>query len=133
MPALEPFYPGTQDRLAAIKTKCPDAVSFTHLHMLLIKDVDAPGGGGDYMLRNEAFAPALAIKYVDGGNDPAAFLQLAVEFANTRCFGSLSTTVLVDPTTMAALGPKVRSIDLYPSQDSDCSLSLSLVIDRAAR
>lgn len=95
------YYPGAAERQAALKQHCPDAVSIAHLgNLQFVPDLDAPGGGGDYLCKTEIFAPGLGIKYIDGSNDSAAFLAQAVDFANTKCFGSLSCTVVIDPRTV---------------------------------
>ncbi len=56
------------------------------------------------MLRNEVFAPALGIKYVNGNNSAATFLDAATEVANKQCFGSLSCTIAISNKTLAELG-----------------------------
>ncbi len=104
-PAVTAYYPGTADRMAAIKANCPDVrILNKDIKFHFVPDVDAPGGGGDFMLKNEAFGPALAIKYVQAGNDVGKFLDVAAEVANTKCFGSLSLTVAISPSSFKAVG-----------------------------
>lgn len=104
-PAVHAYYPGTADRMAAIKTNCPDVRILNKNNKVhFVPDVDAPGGGGDYMLQNEAFGPALAIKYVQAGNDAVKYLEVATQFANTKCFGSLSLTMAISPASHKAVG-----------------------------
>jgi hypothetical protein len=50
-------------------------------------------------LRDEAFAPVLAVVALDTGNDPEAFLSQVVKVANDEVMGSLSCTLSIDPMT----------------------------------
>jgi aldehyde dehydrogenase (NAD(P)+) len=104
-PAFPTYYIGTADRMAAIKANCPATrVINKDNNFHFVPDVDAEGGGGDYMLRNESFGPALAIKYIDAGGDPRKFLDQAVQFSNTQVFGSLSMSIAISPASLAAIG-----------------------------
>jgi aldehyde dehydrogenase (NAD(P)+) len=103
-PLLKCYYVGTADRLAAIKANCPGAKVIGNNNFHFIPDVDANGGGREYMLRNEVFGPAIAFKYLSGNNDARKFWQEAANFANSKCFGSLSLSVAVSPATLAAAG-----------------------------
>ena len=77
------YYPGARERRDAALVKCgmkslgseSDAVGF-------VRDVC------DEVLEEEVFGPFLAVKEVDGG------LLEAADFANQRCRGTLSCTVL---------------------------------------
>jgi len=104
-PAFPTYYIGTTDRMAAIKANCPAVRVINKDNKFhFVPDVDAEGGGGDYMLRNESFGPALAIKYIDAGGDPRKFLDQAVQFSNTQVFGSLSMSIVISPASLAAVG-----------------------------
>lgn len=102
---VEPYYPGAADRLTSLKNAYPNAKEFPDQKIVLVPDVDVQGAPqNDFVFRNETFAAGLAIKFLDGGNDPAKFLTAAVEFANTKVFGSLSLTVVIDPRTEQRMG-----------------------------
>ncbi len=104
-PAFPNYYVGTADRLAAIKANCPAVrVINKDNNFHFVPDVDAEGGGGEYMLRNECFGPALAIKYLDAGGDARKFLDQAVPFCNTQVFGSLSMSMVISPKSFEAIG-----------------------------
>ena len=83
-------------------------------YMHLIRDVDAEGGGQDYLLKNEIFGPGLSFKYFKTGNDPAAFFEKTVPFANDKIFGSLSCSVAIHPKSLSALGKE--NFDKYVCQ-----------------
>jgi hypothetical protein len=67
---------------------------------------DVPPDKGEYALTNEAFCGVLAEVSLDAG-DPARFLRQAVEFANERCWGTLSCCVLIDGKTEKSLSREV--------------------------
>ena len=56
----------------------------------------------EYALTHEAFAPVLAVVRLADCTSPTAFLQRATRFANERCFGNLSLTLLLHPQTERA-------------------------------
>ena len=97
------YYPGARDRWQAFMKAYPqaevlgqaptdDVVPWTFIP-------DVPAQPGEHALENEAFCGVLAETSLDT-KDPAEFLEKAVDFANERCWGTLSVTVLVHPATM---------------------------------
>lgn len=52
----------------------------------------------------QAFGPVLAVKYLEAMGDPAAFLEAATEFCNTKLYGSLSMNIVISPSSLAAIG-----------------------------
>jgi acyl-CoA reductase-like NAD-dependent aldehyde dehydrogenase len=104
IPPRKAYYPGAVDRwrafldhyprsrvLAAGPSRGQDVVPWT----LIPEVADAPG---EYALSNEAFCGVLAIVALDASG-PVDFLAKAVDFANDRCWGTLSATMLVHPST----------------------------------
>ncbi len=110
-PHYKPYYVGTADRMAAVKANCPSTRIIGANNFHFVPDVDAEGGGGSYMLLNEVFGPAIAFKYVDGGNDAVKFWKQTSAFCNSSCFGSLSMSVVVSPSTVSAVGK--NELDLF--------------------
>ena len=119
-PARKAYYPGARDRhrafvenypgalvLGPVPTESPDEV----VPWTAIPDVSADSGG--YALTNEAFCGVVAEVSLDiaeveggllrerdhGGPSVPRFLERAVAFANERCWGTLSCSVLVDTAT----------------------------------
>lgn len=103
-PPRKAYYPGAQERydgfLESYRQARPlgertrDVVPWT-----VIPDV-APEPG-EYALSNEAFCGVLAEVALDTSS-PGEFLEAAVEFANERCWGSLSCMMLIHPDTAKA-------------------------------
>jgi acyl-CoA reductase-like NAD-dependent aldehyde dehydrogenase len=101
-PPRKAYYPGATDRWRSFLDRYPrarvlgggeraDVVPWT-----LIPDV--PAELGEYALSNEAFCGVLATVTLDASST-TEFLEKAVEFANERCWGTLSSTILVHPST----------------------------------
>jgi len=67
---------------------------------------DADGGGGEYLLKNELFATGFGIKWVDTKGDSLSFFPAVSSLVNQKFFGSLSCTIVIDPTTRKNLGQK---------------------------
>lgn len=105
LPAVAPYYAGAESRLRACQEHCPSAQKIQN-GFIIVHDVDAEGGGGDYMMKNELFAPGFGFKFVEGNNDAAAFFSKVVPLVNEQCFGSLSLSIAIDPRTRAGLGKK---------------------------
>ncbi len=105
------YYPGSQARYDAFLREYPNAkalgsatteageatVPWTALP-------DVPARDGEYALGNEAFCGVVAEVSLDCADDAAAFLPLAVTFANEQCAGTLSCALLVHPKTERAHG-----------------------------
>ena len=55
---------------------------------------------------------------MDGGGDPAQFMATALDFANNRCWGTLSCSIFVHPTTQvhaAVQRQRLRRVGLWLS------------------
>lgn len=119
-PARKAYYPGATSRHRAFMEKYPKAMVLGPVPSdsgadvvpwTAIPDV-APDAGG-YALTNEAFCGVVAEVTLDvaenkegilrerdhGGPSVERFLELAVAFANERCWGTLSCCMLVDGAT----------------------------------
>jgi acyl-CoA reductase-like NAD-dependent aldehyde dehydrogenase len=95
------YYPGAQDRYKAFLDHYPAAkpVGETGADVVpwtVIPDV--PPAKGEYALTNEAFCGVLAEVTLDA-TTPQDFMAKATAFANDDCWGTLSCTVLVHPST----------------------------------
>jgi acyl-CoA reductase-like NAD-dependent aldehyde dehydrogenase len=100
-PPRKAYYPGATDRWRAFLDRYPKArvigaegervVPWT-----LIPEVSTERG--EYALSNEAFCGVLATVSLEA-DGPVDFLAKAVEFANERCWGTLSCAMLVHPST----------------------------------
>ncbi|MFE4703152.1 aldehyde dehydrogenase family protein [Streptomyces sp. NPDC056738] len=99
LPSRSDYYPGAADRLDAVARAHGEAEALGDgACRLLVPDITDPD---DPMLTDEVFASALGVVRLPG-EDPAAFLRAAVEFADTRLPGTLGATVLVHPRTERA-------------------------------
>jgi acyl-CoA reductase-like NAD-dependent aldehyde dehydrogenase len=58
------------------------------------------------VVKREAFCPVLAEVALDGG-DATAFMNNAVRFCNEELFGSLSSSILVDPRAAKSMGSRL--------------------------
>jgi len=103
---VKPYYAGTQERLDSLRKACPSAKYYPNSNVLFIPDMDAEGGGGDYLLTTEIFATAFGIKYIDSKNDVLQYIPKVTSLVNDKIFGSLSMTVIIDPRTRKNLGLK---------------------------
>jgi hypothetical protein len=100
-PRRKAYYPGAADRYRGFLDHYPasrplgeaasDIVPWT-----VVPDV--PAKKGEYALSNEAFCGVLAETSLDASS-PAEYLERAVAFANDACWGTLSCTLLVHPST----------------------------------
>lgn len=108
------YYPGADDRAAALRAAYPSAETLGATGSLtLIPDVpavrDASGDGAsgepEYAFTTEFFASALAVTRLPGA-DASAFLDAAVDFCNDRLAGTLGMSILIHPKTIAELGPR---------------------------
>lgn len=119
-PPMPVFYNGTCGRATAIAdasaaagasvtwvggarpTADRDASGARTQAVLAIVEGVKPGAA---VLKTEAFAPVLGIVPLAGANgDAKAFLDQAVDFANREAYGTLSCTVIIAPSTEAAIG-----------------------------
>jgi hypothetical protein len=100
-PARKAYYPGALDRWRAFLDRYPKARPLVPerdgvVPWTLIPEVSTEKG--EYALSNEAFCGVLATATLDA-ESPVDFLSKAVDFANERCWGTLSCVVLVHPST----------------------------------
>ena len=95
------YYPGTEQRLAALQHAAPDAETLGGgTKRLLMANVDP--AQDHYGFRTEFFGPALVTTSLPG--DARQFLRRAVDFSNDRLYGTLSVNIIIDPATRAQLG-----------------------------
>ena len=98
------YYPGAEQRYEGFLEHYPDAKPLGERHdgvvpWTVIPDVKPEEG--EYALSNEAFCGVLAQTVIDAA-DAAEFLPKVVEFANEKCFGTLSCMMLIHPSTEKA-------------------------------
>jgi acyl-CoA reductase-like NAD-dependent aldehyde dehydrogenase len=101
-PPRKAYYPGAEARWEAFVDKYPNAEVLGPrgegvVPWTLIPDV--PPKAGEHALTEEAWCGLVAETSLDA-RGPADFLEKAVDFANERCWGSLSCILLVHPATM---------------------------------
>jgi len=100
LPTRRAYYPGAAERRAAVLAAHPDAVSLGRpaageLPWTLVEGVP-PGRVDDISFNVEAFC-GLTAETALAAPSPSAFVDAAVEFANTVLWGTLAATVVVDP------------------------------------
>ncbi|WP_329499902.1 aldehyde dehydrogenase family protein [Kitasatospora herbaricolor] len=98
LPARTDYYPGAEQRLAAVRAAHRDAESYADGHRLLVPDIT---DHDDILIKCEVFASALGVVRLPGAT-PTEFLRHAVEFANDRLPGTLGATLIVHPRTERA-------------------------------
>jgi len=92
-----PYYPGTDQRRAVFTDAHPDATVLGQRNpFVMVKGLQP--GSGDVCFREEAFGPVFAVAEIDE-TDPARFLERATAFANDELFGTLSSQIVIHPTT----------------------------------
>ena len=110
------YYPGSEGKIAAFKAKFPDA---EEIGSVQAGQEESVGPRGPWVFKtglspeeadteNENWCGVLqevALTSSDGA-DPAAFLQAAVNFANNKCWGTLSCVVIAHPATQKSLKGK---------------------------
>ncbi len=103
-PLRKAYYPGAQQRYQGFLDHYPNAEALGERTRDVVPWTILPDVADDateYALTNEAFCGVLAEVTLEA-NDPASFLQEMVEFANERCWGTLSCMVLIHPETERA-------------------------------
>ena len=100
-PPRKAYYPGAIDRWRSFLDRYPRARVLAPegdrvVPWTLIPEVSPERG--EYALSNEAFCGVLATVTLDA-DSPVDFLAKAVDFANDRCWGTLSCAMLVHPST----------------------------------
>jgi acyl-CoA reductase-like NAD-dependent aldehyde dehydrogenase len=109
-PARKAYYPGARDRHKRFIDAYPTAKVLGEVPADAAAEVvpwtaipDVPSDAGGYALTNEAFCGVVAEVTLDaekhGHVDVPLFLERAVSFANERCWGTLSCSMLVHPAT----------------------------------
>ncbi len=103
VPPRPAWYPGAEARykafiqgrssLRSVGTASPGAIPWT-----LVTDLDAEDRG-ERAFTTEPFCGVLS-EVPLGGDDPIAFLEKAVDFANERLWGTLSASVIVHPSLL---------------------------------
>lgn len=108
LPNVKAYYPGVGSRLENFQ-KNVQSCEVLHpergpegFRVFFVPDVDKEGGR--FAVREEAFGPAIAFKFIDGNNDPRTFLDAAVKFCNTEVFGSLSLNITISPESKTRIG-----------------------------
>lgn len=104
-PPRKAYYPGAEDRLAAVRQAYPQATIIDQqddASRLMVLDVDAESD--QYAFCNEFFSPALVQTSLpsDSAED---FLRRAIAFANDRLHGTLGASIIIHPETIKAMGP----------------------------
>ncbi|WP_405060511.1 aldehyde dehydrogenase family protein [Kribbella sp. NBC_01505] len=98
------YYPGADDRRQGATDAYPQAEALAG-NRTLVTGVDATDPKA-YAFTNEFFAPVLATTTLPA-ESAAAFLELAVTFANEQLHGTLGANILIHPRTIRELGPKL--------------------------
>jgi acyl-CoA reductase-like NAD-dependent aldehyde dehydrogenase len=93
LPGRADYYPGAEQRLAAVREAHPQAESFADGCRILVPDIV---DHDDVLLTAEVFASALGVVRL-AGDTPAEFLRHAVDFANGTLPGTLGATLIVHP------------------------------------
>ena len=96
-PSREVWYPGSSDRMSAVRASHPDA-AWSDGGRRAVIEIDA----GDHDLEVvEQFAPVLGVVSLPGTGQ--AFVDAAVDYANDRLTGTLGANVLIDPVEQTRL------------------------------
>jgi acyl-CoA reductase-like NAD-dependent aldehyde dehydrogenase len=108
-PRRKAYYPGAADRQRALVGPHPDAFlvdspSGDDVPRTVITGLDS-AADGEVCFQVEAFASVLAVTTIPGG-EPGGYLERAIEFANTKLWGTLGANILVHPATIKELGPR---------------------------
>lgn len=124
-PGTRPYYPNSdqsyQGHCATLGEACivKNASLFPGQQHPIFKTNYDPslrtGTNPGYCTQTEAFCPVLVETAIDTGVEctPASFLPLAVQFANEKCWGNLSATLVVDTRSYHSNRDLVRnSVDL---------------------
>jgi acyl-CoA reductase-like NAD-dependent aldehyde dehydrogenase len=103
-PTRKAYYPGAKDRYRAFVANYPKADPTSPdaegvVPWTILPEVSS--NEGEYALTNEAFCGVLAEVSLDA-DGPADFLEKAVQFANDRCWGTLSCGLFIHPATERA-------------------------------
>ncbi|MGW7368218.1 aldehyde dehydrogenase family protein [Streptomyces sp. NPDC054841] len=95
LPERTDYYPGAQQRLAALLAAHPEAETHGDGCRLLVPDIT---DHDDVLITDEVFGSALGVVRLPGATT-AEFLLHAVDFANDTLPGTLGATLIVHPRT----------------------------------
>ena len=105
------YYPGTTDRVAAFEAHSRSCAHWDRGQgalPLTVSDLDR--GDGQWVCRNEVFAPALSLKHLPAPN-AEAYLNSAIAWVNETLYGTLGANILIHPKTLRAIGrPRFEAI-----------------------
>jgi len=93
--AFQTYYPGTAAKCDNLKVMYN--VPIIGNKAAFIPDISS--SGNSHILRDEAFGPVMAEATLSAGNNAEQFLRMAVDFCNESLYGSLSSTLVIDPKT----------------------------------
>lgn len=94
------YYPGAADRQNAAREHANAKSMDSSVDRTIIYDVDSTID--EPCFRDEYFSPVLTTVSLDG-DDPAAFLKAAVQFANEKLDGTLGANIIIHPKTAKAI------------------------------
>ena len=108
LPDRPAYYPGAEDRVAAVREAFPETAERLGPTGARTFVADVPHDS-EYLLNEEVFAGALATTSLPGGGageDPGDWLDRAVDFCNDEVVGTLGMTILIHPRTLRRLGDR---------------------------
>ncbi|MEO0603796.1 MAG: aldehyde dehydrogenase family protein, partial [Myxococcota bacterium] len=91
------YYPGTDDRRAVFTEAHPEAATLGDRNPFVMVEGLSPNET-DTCFTYEAFGPVFAVAEIEA-SEPDAFLAAAVDFANDQLAGTLSSQLVIHPTT----------------------------------
>jgi aldehyde dehydrogenase (NAD(P)+) len=104
------YYPGADERLAAAAEAYPETTERLGPTGARALITNVPPDDDEHAFTSEFFGPALAVTSLPGGGedeDPADWLDRAVDFCNDSLDGTLGMTILIHPKTMRRLGDRL--------------------------
>ncbi|MGW2086314.1 aldehyde dehydrogenase family protein [Streptomyces sp. NPDC001880] len=104
LPTRASYYPGTENRLADVLARHPEAEILGTTGLVLVPELH---DHNDPLITAEIFSGALGVVKLPG-DSPREFLRHAIDFANHVLPGTLGATVLVHPRTEKVASPAVR-------------------------
>ncbi|MFF9403712.1 aldehyde dehydrogenase family protein [Streptomyces sp. NPDC014744] len=104
LPTRAGYYPGTENRLAEVLARHPEAEILGTTGLVLVSELYDQN---DPLITAEIFAGALGVVELPG-DSPREFLRRAIDFANDVLPGTLGATVLVHPRTEKTASTAIR-------------------------
>lgn len=102
LPPRDPYYPAVEERQRSFAAAYPQAETLGgDAPRTLVRNLDA--ASDEYCFRNEAFGPMYGQTSLPG-KTAAEFLDTAVEFCNSKLWGTLAADILIHPRTIKELG-----------------------------